>query len=83
MAHFLTKTDEGAEFSLIAHKGMEQNADLRLGSRNPIVLWLTRYREVLTRSDMEVFPQFKALWDQERERLEINWRRDLYPVACQ
>jgi len=68
---FLTKTDDGAEFSLIAHKGMDQNADLRLGSRNPIVLWLTRYREVLFKSDMEVFPQFKALWDQERESLEI------------
>ena len=68
---FFSKTDDGVKFYLIAHKGMEQNADLSLGNRNPIVLWLSRYKDVLTKSDMDVLPQFKALWDQERESLEI------------
>ena len=41
-----------------------------LGNRHSLVLWLTSWKEVLTKSDIDVLPQFKALWDQEREYLE-------------
>jgi GAF domain-containing protein len=69
-AAFFLKQDKSEESRLIAQRGMDQNADLRLGKDHPIVEWLSNNGHALTRHDVEVMPQFKALWGEERKDLE-------------
>jgi two-component sensor histidine kinase len=69
-AAFFLKQDESGESRLMAQKGLDQNADLRLRKDHPIVDWLSSHDHALTRHDVDVMPQFKALWGNEREDLD-------------
>jgi PAS domain S-box-containing protein len=69
-AAFFLKQAEGGEFRLIAQRGLGPGADLRLRSDHPIVSWLSSQEEALTRWDMDLIPQFKALWGHETQDLE-------------
>lgn len=69
-AAFFLKRDESGESRSIAQRGLDQNADLKLRKDHPIVDWLSSHEHALTRHDVEVMPQFKALWGEEREDLE-------------
>jgi len=37
---------------------------------HPVVRWMASHKETLTRQDLDVLPQLKALWAQEREDLD-------------
>jgi len=67
---FFLRHEESGGFRLMAQRGPEQNADLRLRKDHPIVDWLSSHENALTRHDMEMMPQFKALWGEEKEDLE-------------
>ena len=69
-AAFLIRHEEGREFRLMAQRGVDQKADIVLGRDHPIVEALSRDDRILTHHDLEVLPQFKALWAQEKEALE-------------
>jgi two-component sensor histidine kinase len=69
-AAFFLKQHESGESHLIAQRGLDQAADLRLREDHPIVDWLYSHEYVLTRHDVAVMPQFKALWGEERKDLE-------------
>ncbi|MCD6554092.1 MAG: GAF domain-containing protein [Anaerolineae bacterium] len=69
-AAFFIKQPESREFLLMARRGLDRGADLRLREDHPIVDWLSSHEHALTRHVMEVAPQFKALWAQERKDLE-------------
>ncbi len=68
-AAFLLKRAGSEEFSLTAHKGMDPNAMIRLNKNHPIALWFSNHDQLLTRHDLNVAPQFKALWGRERDEL--------------
>jgi len=69
-AAFLLKQEPSREFHLIAQRGLAQDADLRFRADHPLGDWLSTHDNALTRYEMDVIPQFKALWRQEREDLE-------------
>ncbi|MBE3040722.1 MAG: HD domain-containing protein [Chloroflexi bacterium] len=69
-AAFLLKRVESEEFFLTTQKGMASNAMIQLSKNHPIVLWFSNHDQLLTRHDLSVAPQFKALWGREREELE-------------
>jgi len=69
-AAFFLKRDESGESRSIAQRGLDQNADLRLRKDHPIVDWLSSHEHALTSHDVDMMPQFKALWGEEREDLE-------------
>jgi len=69
-AAFFLRQEGSGDYRLMAQKGLEQGADLRLRKDHPIVEWLADHEQALTRREVEVMPQFKALWGQEREDLE-------------
>lgn len=62
--------DESGESHLIAQRELDQAADLRLRENHPVVDWLSSHEHILTRHDVDVMPQFKALWGEERKDLE-------------
>src|SRR5271157_5826986 len=67
-AFFLKRGDSG-DFSLTAQQGMESTGNMIFTANHPIVAWLSSHDQILTRSDLETLPQFKALWGREREEL--------------
>ena len=81
-AAFFVRQEESGGFRLIAQKGLEWNDDWRLRKDHPIVDWLSGHESALTRRDMEVMPQFKALWGEEREDLERMGRELFIPLEA-
>ncbi|MGA9349194.1 MAG: HD domain-containing phosphohydrolase [Anaerolineae bacterium] len=59
------------DFRLAAQTGRYKNpAHLSLGKDHPVVHWLVRKGDVLTRHEIGVLPHFQALWGEETEELE-------------
>ncbi|MBN1580277.1 MAG: GAF domain-containing protein [Anaerolineae bacterium] len=69
-AAFFLRQEGGEEFHLIAWRGLDQTVDFRLRRGHPVVQWLSRHEYVLTRHDVDIMPQFRALWEQERHDLQ-------------
>jgi len=68
-AAFFLQQEENGEFRLAAQRGLATDADLRLRKGDPIADWLSGHEQALTRHEVEVMPQFRALWAQEKEDL--------------
>jgi two-component sensor histidine kinase len=81
-AAFFLKQEESGEFRPVAQRGLDQNADLRLRKDHPIVDWLSSHEHALTKQDVDVMPQFKALWGKEREDLDRMGAELLIPLKA-
>ena len=69
-AAFLLKQEGKGGLRLVAQRGLDQHADMRLRQDQPLVEWFREHESDLIRQDLEVLPQFKALWSREREVLQ-------------
>jgi PAS domain S-box-containing protein len=69
-AALLLRRQESGEYHMMAHRGLATATPIRLSADHPLVRWQSAHSRVLTRHEMDVMPQFKALWLQEREDLE-------------
>ena len=69
-AAFFLRQEESGDFRLMAQRGLDDTVTLKLREDHPIVDWLSSHENALSRHDMDMMPQFKALWGQEREELE-------------
>ena len=76
-AAFFVRQEESGWFRLMAQRGLDQTADLKLRKDHPIVDWLSGHESALTRRDVEMMPQLKALWGEEREELD-RMRAELF-----
>ncbi|MFQ5996606.1 MAG: diguanylate cyclase [Dehalococcoidales bacterium] len=47
-------------------------SNLRLSGQNPIVEYLERERKLLTRESLAILPEFRGLWEQEKEEIKSN-----------
>ncbi|MGA9351587.1 MAG: GAF domain-containing protein [Anaerolineae bacterium] len=63
--------EEVGDFRLVVQRGLDEDlAHLSLRKNHPVVNWLVREEDVLTRYEIGVHPHFKALWGRESEDLE-------------
>jgi len=69
-AAFFLREEKSGEFRLSTQMGLDPTAKHMLSSDHPIVEWLSGHSSLLTHRDIEVMPEFKALWGQERDDLE-------------
>jgi len=70
-ACIMLKEKEDARFHLVAQKGqtrLQEEAIFR--EDDPVVRWLASHKQPLTRHDLDVLPQFKALWAEECQDLD-------------
>jgi len=70
-AYIMLMDKEDARFHLIARKGqtgLQRGVIFR--EDHPVLQWMASHKRSLTRHDLDVLPQFKALWAQERESLD-------------
>jgi PAS domain S-box-containing protein len=81
-AVFLLKQEKSMEFRLMAHRGLEGEPELRLRRDHPIVTWLSNHGQALRKYDMDLQPQFKALWGEERADLDRIGAELLIPLKA-
>jgi diguanylate cyclase (GGDEF)-like protein len=68
-AGFFLKRGDAGEFYLMAKVGMAANS-IRLSAKHPLVTFFSNGNDLLTRIDIDVKPQFHAIWKQEKEELD-------------
>lgn len=69
-AAFFLKRGESGDFSLMAQQGMESSGNIFFNADHPIISWLSSHELILTKTQLDTLPQFKALLGHEREELE-------------
>jgi signal transduction histidine kinase len=69
-AAFLLKQTNRQVLRLTAQRGLDQDFDVSFGDDHPIVSWLTQHGKALSRRDVDMLPQLKALRGQEKRDLE-------------
>lgn len=69
-ALFLREGQSG-DLTIVTQRGCEQEAlALRLGHDHPIVRWLQQSERLLHSQELDMLPQFRSLWGQEKEALD-------------
>jgi len=76
-AGFFLKKNEDGDFEIVTHRGMDEIDPINLRAGHPLIEWFKTSNRVLTDNDLDVFPQFKALWEHEEIDLE-NLGVELY-----
>jgi signal transduction histidine kinase len=61
---------ESGDFGPVAQLGLSEPVTMAFRPDSPVLTWLQQHRgRILTRTEIEVLPVFKALWTREREAL--------------
>jgi len=69
-AAFFLKRDDDGDFKVVSHMGMDGQIRIKLRAGHPLISWFENGNQMLTKSDVGVLPQFKALWEHEEQDLE-------------
>jgi two-component sensor histidine kinase/uncharacterized membrane protein len=81
-AAFLLRQAESRQFVLVAQRGLSQDAQFQLRNGHLVVEWLSSHAAPLTRRNLDVMPQFKALWAEEMEDLSRMEAELFIPVKA-
>jgi len=82
-AAFFIKQEQTDEFTLLTDFGTDLSQSFSLRSNHPIILHFSNNDEILTRGQVEIWPQFRALWEQERGDLVKIGADLLIPMKVQ
>jgi signal transduction histidine kinase len=69
-AAFFLKNHKSGEFDLAAQHGLASQSECLFRKDHPIIAWLLKNNKALTHSEIDLLPQFKALWGSEKDQLE-------------
>ncbi|GAG27100.1 unnamed protein product, partial [marine sediment metagenome] len=70
---FLEVGSEDFTAQLVEPKGKDNPlSSLKLGGHSPIVEYLKREQKPLTRENLAILPEFRSLWEQEKEEIKSN-----------
>lgn len=69
-AGFFLKHEKTGDMRLAAHILLDREDLITFRKDNPLVSWLTLNQKALTRAEMDMLPQFKALWGREWQQLD-------------
>ncbi|NOX60653.1 MAG: GAF domain-containing protein [Chloroflexi bacterium] len=82
LALFLKREKTGV-FELAAQRGLGENVSIVLRDNHPIVKWLARNKRALKQELVDMTPQFKAIWADERRDLETMEAELFVPLVTQ
>ena len=68
----LPQTEDRAFVARFAYPSTEHNpiSSLKLRNDNPILTWLKRERVLLPERNINIYPEFKSIWWEEKERIQ-------------
>ncbi len=70
-AALFLREENSREFYIAAQQGLDaKTAEMRLGRDHPVAQWLQHSEQVLHASELDLLPQFRSLWSEEKEGLE-------------
>ena len=69
-AAFFLRQEKNDAFLLTIQRGMSVDDHIQLRKDHPIIEWLSEKDKALTRTELDLLPQFKRLWIAERKELE-------------
>ncbi|MCL7451939.1 MAG: GAF domain-containing protein [Anaerolineae bacterium] len=69
-AVFFLRHERSRAFRMTARRGLARDEEVQLREDHPLVSWLQGHDEALSQFEMDMIPQFKALWGQEKRDLE-------------
>jgi len=69
---FLESGSQDFITQFVEPKGKDNLPNLRLSGQNPIVEYLRREQKLLTRESLTILPEFRGLWEQEKEEIKSN-----------
>jgi len=69
-AAFFLKGDKSGDFLQTTQHGLTEQGSVLFRKDHPVVEWLYKNGKALTHSEIEMQPQFKALWGREKNQLE-------------
>jgi signal transduction histidine kinase len=69
-AAFFLKNDKSGDYRLVARHGLDEKREYFFRKDHPMIEWLRKNNNALTHSEIELLPQFKSLWEREKEQLE-------------
>jgi signal transduction histidine kinase len=69
-ATFFLKSAKSGDFHLTAQHGLENPGEYSFRKDHPVIEYLFKHEKVLTHSEIELQPQFKAMWEREKDQLE-------------
>ncbi len=69
LALFL-RNEARERYEMVAHRGLPTDLRPSFALDHTLVEWLSTRALVVSRTEIELFPQFKALWIEEREELD-------------
>ena len=78
----LLQVEDGAFTARFTHPPVENNPinSLKLRTDNPIVLWLKRERVLLPERNINIDPEFKSIWQQEMEAIQLTAVKVFVPL---
>ena len=82
-AVFFLRHERSDTFRMTARRGLARDADMQLGVDHPLVNWLRRHDETLSQFEMDMIPEFKALWGQEKRDLARLGAELFIPLKAQ
>ena len=69
-ASMYLKNNQSGDFRVLEQQGYFHKHTPLFRSDHPIVIWLNKYKKILTRHTLSVSPIFKSIWSDERNDLE-------------
>ena len=79
-AAILLKTTQSGRFEMTAWRGIELSVDFSLAADHPIAQWMSTNNKLLAQSDFDTLPQFRALWDSEKNDLGLLGAELFFPL---
>jgi len=78
----LPEVGEGSFAARFRYPPVEDNPmeGLRLRQDSPIVAWLKRERTILPTRNLDIFPEFQSVWQEEREEIQAAGVKMLVPL---
>ena len=69
----LPQAENGTYVSRFTYPPVDNSpiSELKLRADNPIVFWLKRERTLLPERDINIHPEFKSIWQEERDRIQL------------
>lgn len=82
-AAFFLKSSETGNFQLTTQHGYEKQKNIIFRYDHPVIAWLAKNGKALTHAEIEMLPQFLALWESEKDQLERLQAELFIPVMAQ
>ena len=78
----LPQAEDGTYFSRFTYPPIENNPTsvLKLKADNPIVFWLKREGVLLPETNINIHPEFKSIWQEERDKIQSAGVQVFVPV---